>query len=129
MIDDVWHEVTRAMSEETMANFALSGHIVDDLLVWIFNYDPHFDGLTDNQKIAWIMRNVLEYGVPDDDEIKDTLAQFDNWVESVKEDYPQQYARENWGDRTPEDVAVAVARVCCFDWQIEFVNGLMGLIK
>lgn len=129
MSDDVWHEVNRAMPEETMVNFALSGHIADDLLVGIFNYDPHFDGLTDNQKIAWVMRNVLEYGIPDDYEIKDTLIQFDNWIESVKEDYPLQYARENWGDRTPEDVAVAVARVYCFDWQVEFVNNLMELIK
>ena len=129
MTDKIWHDVTRALPAETMVNFALSGNIADDLLVEIFNYDSTFDGLTDNQKIAYIMRKVLEYGIPDDYEIKETLEQFDNWVKTVKDDYPQQYARENWGDRSDAEIAVAVARAYCIAWQEEYLGDLIELIK
>lgn len=129
MTDKIWHDVTRALPPETMVNFALSGNIADDLLVGIFNYDSTFDGLTDNQKIAYIMRKVLEYGIPDDYEIKETLEQFDNWVKTVKDDYPQQYAREKWGDRSDAEIAVAVSRAYCIAWQEEYLGDLIELIK
>ena len=129
MTDKIWHDVNRVMPAETMVNFALSAYVADCLLVEIFNNDSTFDGLTDNQKIAYIMRKILEYGIPDDYEIKETLQEFDNWVQSVKDDYSQKYARENWGDRSDAEIAVAVARSYCWDWQNEFINDLMELIK